>query len=155
MTACPHAVNELVWHFAGYFHLIEELARSRDLYNGSAYQNLQDDFAGNRVVEARVQGELEDFLTARLGPPAGPGHLRGSVDFKLGDTDPGSIPVDPVAEAGAAPTRLKTILAEAGGGGFAFRASSSSWPVPRANSIRRTSRSRSPTTIGRRSASFR
>ena len=46
--------------------------------------------------------------------------MRGSVDFQLRDTDPGSIPVDPVAEVGAAPTRLKTILAEAGGGGFAF-----------------------------------
>ena len=83
MTACPHTVNELVWHFAGYFHLLEELARSRDLYNGSAYQNLQDDFAGKRVADAGAQGGLEDFLTVRLRAPSGPAHVNGSLEFSL------------------------------------------------------------------------
>ena len=84
MTACPHTVNELVWHFAGsYFHLNQELAWSRDLYNGSAYQNLQDDFAGQRVADAGVQGDLEDFLTYRLRAPSGPAHVNGSLEFSL------------------------------------------------------------------------
>ena len=74
MTACPHAVNELVWHFAGYINLIEELARSRDLYNGSAYQSLQDDFAGKRIADAAGAGRSRGFpyrppaLRRRAGP---------------------------------------------------------------------------------------
>ena len=56
MTTCPHTVNEIVWHFAGYIHLVDELARSRDLYNGSAYRSLHEDFTGNRIAWRRGAG---------------------------------------------------------------------------------------------------
>ena len=120
MTACPHTVNELVWHFAGYFHLLEELARSRDLYNGSAYQNLQDDFAGKRVADAGVQGDLEDFLTYRLRAPSGPAHVNGSLEFSLPESYRDIGTIDPVTAVGGTPAKLKTVLADAGGGGFSF-----------------------------------
>jgi hypothetical protein len=120
MSAAPDAVNEIVWHFAGYINLIEELARSRDLYNGSGQQSLQDDFAGKRVADAGGPSGLEDFITLRQHLAAVPNPVKGSVDFAL-DTPNFDLPLTDPLSGGAAAGRLKTILAEVGGGGgFAF-----------------------------------
>ena len=40
----PGGVTEVVWHFAGYLRIINDIARDRIVYDESAFQNLQDDY---------------------------------------------------------------------------------------------------------------
>ncbi len=45
----PGGVTEVVWHFAGYFQIINDIARDRIGYDESAFRNLQDDYITPRI----------------------------------------------------------------------------------------------------------
>jgi hypothetical protein len=44
----PGGVTEVVWHFAGYLKIMDDIARDRIVYDESAFQNLQDDYVTPR-----------------------------------------------------------------------------------------------------------
>lgn len=44
----PGGITEVVWHFAGYFQIINDIARDRIDYDPSAFRNLQDDYVTPR-----------------------------------------------------------------------------------------------------------
>lgn len=44
----PGGITEVVWHFAGYLQIINDIARDRIDYDPSAFRNLQDDYVTPR-----------------------------------------------------------------------------------------------------------
>jgi len=44
----PGGVTEVIWHFAGYLQIINDIARDRIAYDESAFRNLQDDYVTPR-----------------------------------------------------------------------------------------------------------
>lgn len=65
----PGGVTEVVWHFAGYFQIINDIARDRIDYDPTAFRNLQDDYITPRP---NYQKQIDlDELESRGMPLAG------------------------------------------------------------------------------------
>ena len=64
----PGGVTEVVWHFAGYLRIIDDIARDRIVYDESAFLNLQDDYITPRPSYDYKLG-LDDFDSHGLRVP--------------------------------------------------------------------------------------
>lgn len=65
----PGGVTEVVWHFAGYFQIINDIARDRIDYDPTAFRNLRDDYITPRP---NYEKQLNlDELESRGMPIAG------------------------------------------------------------------------------------
>jgi hypothetical protein len=64
----PGGVTEVVWHFAGYLKIIDDIARDRIVYDESAFQNLQDDYVTPRP-SYDYKPTLDDFDSHGLTVP--------------------------------------------------------------------------------------
>jgi hypothetical protein len=64
----PGGVTEIIWHFAGYLHIAEDVARDRINYEDGALRLPPQDYT-IKLVEAPLNSDLEEFDTARIAPP--------------------------------------------------------------------------------------
>jgi hypothetical protein len=65
----PGGVTEVIWHFAGYFQIINDVARDRIDYDPASFRNLQDDYV---TLRPNHQKQLNlDELESRGMPLAG------------------------------------------------------------------------------------
>lgn len=99
----PGGITEIVWHFAGYLQIINDIARDRIDYDPSAVRNLQDDYVTHRPSydsnpdfdPLDTQGlrppellPFEDFQIPRVFPIKSLAPLPPSPDFDSVDPDP-------------------------------------------------------------------
>lgn len=61
----PGGVTEIIWHFAGYFHHIEEVAKDRFVYEDGGARVRPDDYVVD-LKENVVKPGLEDFDTDKI-----------------------------------------------------------------------------------------
>jgi hypothetical protein len=64
----PGGVTEVVWHFAGYLKIMDDIARDRIVYDESAFLNLQDDYVTPRP-SYDYKPSLDDFNSHGLRVP--------------------------------------------------------------------------------------
>jgi hypothetical protein len=64
----PGGVTEIIWHFAGYFHRIEEVMKDRFVYDDGGAKVRPDDYVIN-LRDNVVTPELEEFDTDRIRSP--------------------------------------------------------------------------------------
>lgn len=91
----PGGVTEIIWHFAGYFHHIEEIAKDRFVYEDGGVRVRPDDYVVD-LKETIVKPNLDDFDTDKIPfPEYTASDSSPSDDLK----SPGLRPVKPFAEA--------------------------------------------------------
>ncbi len=64
----PEAINEIIWHFAGYFRLSEDIARDRLEYLDGALKHNPDDYT-IPLPKFPFQAELDPFDTHPYASP--------------------------------------------------------------------------------------
>lgn len=101
----PGGVTEVVWHFAGYFQIINDIARDRIGYDESAFRNLQDDYITPRPnygsnpdfnpldshgLPGPFIGPFEELHHPRILPikSLSPSAPKPDLDFNLSDRFP-------------------------------------------------------------------
>lgn len=119
----PGGITEIVWHFAGYLQIINDIARDRIDYDPSASRNLQDDYVTPRPSfdidpdfdPLNIQGmkspdllPFEDFHNPRGFPIKSLSPLPSRPDMDVDDPDPLGRLALPRAVGG-------------GGGGFEYK----------------------------------
>jgi hypothetical protein len=65
----PDAINEIIWHFAGYFRIADDVARDRLEYLEGAHRQQFDDYT-IPLPENPFRAELEPFDTRPYLPPS-------------------------------------------------------------------------------------
>jgi hypothetical protein len=115
----PGGITEVVWHFAGYLKIIDDIARERIAYDESLYARPHDDYVTPRPDDAR-HPDLDEFDSRGLpGPeplPIDDVWKFPHVSLKLAMAQPesvddggGGLPRLPLPHGGGG-----------GGGGYAF-----------------------------------
>jgi len=64
----PGGVTEVIWHFAGYLHIINDIARDRIDYDPAAYRNLQDDYVTPQPAYD-AKPDIDDFDSRGITVP--------------------------------------------------------------------------------------
>lgn len=64
----PGGVTEVVWHFAGYLQIINDIARDRIDYDQSSFRNVQDDYVA-KLPDYDSNPDLDELESRRLGTP--------------------------------------------------------------------------------------
>lgn len=64
----PGGVTEIIWHFAGYFHFIDETMKDRFVYEDGAINIRPDDYVLN-LKESTLKPDLEEFETDKIPSP--------------------------------------------------------------------------------------
>lgn len=59
----PGGITETIWHFIGYLHLTEEVARSQTLYDGENRRPVDDDVLARLDADPRRFPDLEDVAS--------------------------------------------------------------------------------------------
>jgi hypothetical protein len=110
----PGGVTEIIWHFAGYFHFIDETMKDRFIYEDGAIRTRPDDYVLN-LKDNTLKADLDEFDTDKIPPPS----IDISESFKPSDIGPpGMDPVRPLPEADTDSDGVgKTPMRAAGGGG--------------------------------------
>lgn len=117
----PGGVTETIWHFAGYFHYIDEVMKNRFVYEQGGVNMRPDDYV-LQLKEYLSRNDLDEFDTDRipfaapqaletiLNPFVGGYPLRSLPSIEEADFDAGRTLRPPVPKAGA------PIIDGAGGG---------------------------------------
>ncbi|WP_425993203.1 hypothetical protein [Afipia sp. DC4300-2b1] len=101
----PGGITEVVWHFAGYLQIINDIARDRIDYDPAAYRSKQDDYVTPRPnyesnpdfdpldsqgLKTPEPGLFDEFHNPRIFPIRSPNPLLPEADM---DSDgPGGLP---------------------------------------------------------------
>jgi hypothetical protein len=64
----PGGVTEIIWHFAAYFHFIDETMKDRFIYEDGAVRMRPDDYVIN-LKESTIRPDLAEFDTEKIAPP--------------------------------------------------------------------------------------
>lgn len=64
----PGGVTEIIWHFAGYFHFIDETMKDRFVYEDGAINIRPDDYVLN-LRDSTLKPDLEEFETDKIPSP--------------------------------------------------------------------------------------
>jgi hypothetical protein len=132
----PGGVTEIIWHFAAYFHFIDETMKDRFIYEDGAVRMRPDDYVIN-LKESTIRPDLAEFDTEKIAPPRfeaseegkpsellRPGlyPIRNLPETDTESDDPGKIPMNklqPVAAGGGVGLELVnrkiTLSYESGG----------------------------------------
>ena len=117
----PGGITEIIWHFAGYIHLTEEIATTElVIFDGRATHAAPDDPAGS-PKQLPYQPDADDgFDTIKVRAPEldtiadGPLHDIGPI--KPAEMDDGDLPA--LHKLGAAPATPPAMIGGGGGGSF-------------------------------------
>ena len=61
----PGGVTEIIWHFAGYFHFIDDTVKDRFIYEDGAVRMRPDDYV-HSVKESILRPDLPEFDTDKI-----------------------------------------------------------------------------------------
>ena len=65
----PGGVTEIIWHFAGYFHFIDETMKDRFIYEDGAIKIRPDDYVLN-LRDSTLKPDLDEFDTDKIPLPS-------------------------------------------------------------------------------------
>ncbi len=112
----PGGVTEIIWHFAGYFHFIDETMKDRFIYEDGAIRVRPDDYVLN-LKDNTLKPDLEQFETDKIPSPL----IETSEDVKPSEIlPPGLYPIRNLLETDTdtdSPGKIPMNLRPAMGGG--------------------------------------
>jgi hypothetical protein len=112
----PGGVTEIIWHFAGYFHFIDETMKDRFIYEDGAIKIRPDDYVLN-LRDSTLEPDLEEFETDKIPPPG----IETSDTFKPSESlYPGMYPIRNLRDTDTdsdSPGKIPMNLRPAAGGG--------------------------------------
>ncbi len=115
----PGGMTEVIWHFAGYLKIIDDIARDRIVYDESVYAHPHDDYVTPRPDDAR-HPDLDELDSRGL---PGPEPLPAEEVWKVAHMPMRLPPAEPEPEddiGGGLPRLARPTGGGGGGGGYAF-----------------------------------
>jgi hypothetical protein len=72
----PEATAELIWHFAGYLHIVEDYNLSRLKYGEVHYQARTNDYQADRVPDSHMRADLAELKSFQIKVSYSPKYER-------------------------------------------------------------------------------
>jgi hypothetical protein len=125
----PGGVTEIIWHFLGYLHIFDDIARNRITLDEGDYRSDTQDYAAHlpQFTLTPTDDDMDGSPVAVQGAPAVeeparhflPSHLHPTSDFDLGRLAPSHapailMPISPGAGGGGGSDVIKIVYQEGG-----------------------------------------